>query len=67
MKLGILVLMVGLASAVFLVVLGTSSAESAASSSGAVGRRKYLVEQVGMCNIVIPSTAKKANWLERST
>ena len=50
MKLGILVLMVGLASAVFLVVLGTSSAESAASSSGAVARGKYLVEQFGMCN-----------------
>jgi len=48
-KLGTLVLIVGLASAVILMVLGTSSAESAGASSATIARGKYLVDQVGMC------------------
>jgi len=49
-KLGTLVLIMGLASALFLIILGTSSAESTASSAASIARGKYLVEQVGMCN-----------------
>ena len=50
MKSATLFLIVGLAFAVILVILGTSSAESTGASSASIARGKYLVDQVGMCS-----------------